>query len=61
MDTLKDLPKRQEESTPQDSSKATFARKLSSEDAKVNWEDSTALQILRKHRGIGHQVNHLSL
>lgn len=57
VDTLKDLPKRQQESTPQDSSKATFARKLSSEDAKVNWEGSTALQIVRKRRAIGHQVS----
>ena len=56
VDTLRDLPKRQEESKAQDPSKATFARKLTSEDAKVSWEDMTACQIARKHRGISHQV-----
>lgn len=56
VDTLKDLPNRQQNSKAQDSNKATFARKLTSEDAKVSWEDMTADQISRKYRGISHQV-----
>lgn len=56
VETLKDLPHLQEQSTPQDASQATFARKLISADAKIDWEDMTAVDVVRRHRGISHQV-----
>lgn len=56
INTLKDLPTAQEMSKAQDPSQATFARKLISADAKVDWEDMTASDIARKHRGLSHQV-----
>lgn len=57
IDTLKDLRLRQEESKAQDPSQATYARKLTSVDAKIDWDTMTANEISRRHRGISHQVS----
>lgn len=54
--SLKNLACAQEQSKPQDSSQATFARKLVSADARIDWEDMTASDIARRHRAIAHQV-----
>jgi methionyl-tRNA formyltransferase len=66
VETLKDFPRGQvgwknrcsdtEQSRAQDSSLVTFARKLTSEDARVLFPDHKALDVQRKHSALAHQV-----
>lgn len=55
--TLRHLAERQRLAVPQpDDMGATHARKLTREDARVEWEQKTAEEVCRLQRAIGHQV-----
>ena len=54
--TLRHLAERQRLAVPQSNTGATHARKLTREDARVEWETKTAEEVCRMQRAIGHQV-----
>ncbi|KWU41767.1 Formyltransferase [Rhodotorula sp. JG-1b] len=53
--TLRHLAERQRLAVPQSNTGATHARKLTREDARVEWETKTAEEVCRMQRAIGHQ------
>ncbi|GAA5829712.1 hypothetical protein JCM3766R1_001275 [Sporobolomyces carnicolor] len=54
---LRDLPRYQANARPQDPSRATSAPKLTKASARINWNTTSATEITRLQRGIGHQVS----
>lgn len=56
VNTLRDLTSRQRAARIQDGSAASYARKLHSGDARIDWESFSADAVLRQYNGLSHQV-----
>ncbi|GAA5882723.1 hypothetical protein JCM3774_004533 [Rhodotorula dairenensis] len=53
--TLRDLARCQQLAVPQSDTGATHARKLTRDDARINWVDQTADEVCKLQRAIAHQ------